>query len=73
MAKSANDGILIFSKGTIIPTFQNSIVPAPFWQNAGTKIISTSQARFVLDTTELEYYFQQRQYKTTDEIFFILV
>jgi hypothetical protein len=42
----------MFLKGTIIPVFQNSIVPASFWQNASAKIIPTFQARFILDTTD---------------------
>ena len=50
-----SDGILGFSKGTIIPLFQYSIIPVSFWQNVGAWIILTYQAKFIFDTTDKKY------------------
>jgi hypothetical protein len=44
-----------FSKGTIIPLFQYSIIPVSFWQNVGAWIILTYQAKFIFDTTDKKY------------------
>ena len=45
----------VFGKGTIIPSFHYSIIPASFWQNVNAGIIIACHAKSILDTNERFY------------------
>jgi hypothetical protein len=56
-----NAGILGFLKGTNLPLFQYSIIPASFWQNVNAVFILACHAKSILDTNEI-YYFRTTRY-----------